>query len=511
VDIKVNVIRERMSDPVRRRRLPLTRQAGADQSAPSTFSADLKFAFGILRQKRRLILRTIGLAMLVALAYIWITPPLYTATAQVLLDPRKREIVNKEIVSSGLGSSSLGADTFLLDSEVEVMISEGVRRALIEKLSLEQDPEFGGTSGNVLTRAVKYVAKLVLRGPQAIGAPETSAMDRALKVLDQHMHVNREGNTYVINVRVSTEDPAKSATIANAMTDIYIQESISAARKRVEEAETLLSGRLEELRRAALDAQAKVEAFRVKNGLIATDNTPLVEQELRDINQQLTVAAANTSRALARWKEVGKLRTMTFEEALSAGSIQSTLLQTLQDRYAAIVAQEASLATSLKARHPNLIAVRDSKAALKREISAELARLVSRTKVDYDVAVANEAAIKSRLATAKAVTAETNQAAIALKELEQDAQAAASIYQEFLGRSKDAREQVTLPLDSARVISAAFPPTRASWPKEPLLLAFALFAGLVAGIVLAFLSHILGGTKPSEPRRGLGVTPQQTA
>jgi succinoglycan biosynthesis transport protein ExoP len=411
-------------------------------------------------------------------------------------------------VHSGLGTSSLGADTFLLDSQVEVMISEGVRRALIDKLALDKDPEFGGSDGNMLVRAVKFIVKLVIRGPQAIGIPETSAVDRALKVIDKHMRVNREGNTYVINVRMTTEDPAKSAAIANALTDIYIQQSITNSRDRVAEAETLLSGRLEELRRDALDAQAKVEAFRVKNGLMATDNTPLVEQELRDINQQLTVAAANTSRALARWKEVGKLERMSFGEALSAGSIQSTLLATLQDRYAAIVAQEASLSTSLKARHPNLIAVRDAKAALKREISAELARLVSRTKVDYDVAVANEAAIKNRLAVAKAVSAETNQAAISLKELEQEAQAAASIYQEFLARSKDAREQVTLPSDSARVISAAFPPTRPSWPQEPLLLAFAVFAGLVLGVTLAFLRHVIGGPKASEPRRTLGLTAQ---
>lgn len=500
----MNVIRERHTDAA------LARDAGPGNPQPP-FSADVKFLFSILRERRRIVLRTLALALLGALAYIWTTAPLYMSTAQILIDPRKREIVNKEIVPSGLGTSSLGADTFLLDSQVEVMMSERVRRALIEKLFLDKDPEFGGEPRSTILRAIAYVAKLALRGPQAGTIPDSSNVDRALRVLERRMQINREGNTYVINVRMTTRDPEKSAMIANAMADVYIQHDIAVSRERVAEVETLLSGRLKELKAAAVDAQMKVEIFRAKNGLIAADKSTLVDQELRDLNQQLTVAAANTSKMLARWKEVSKLQNLSFEEALSVGSIQSPLLATLQDRYAAIVAQEASLGASLKARHPNLMAVRDSKAALKREISAELSRMMSRTKVEYDVAIANEAAIKNRLAAAKAVTAETNQAAITLNELEQDADAAAAIYQEFLSRAKDAREQATLPSDSARVLSVAYPPTRPSWPKEPLILGFALFGGLVGGIGLAFLRHVLAKPRAVDPKLPLGLTPQQTA
>lgn len=478
------------------------RGTGSTQ-APSLLAADLRYAFGVLRYRRGLILRSIGLALLLALAYIWITPPLYTAKAQVLIDPRKREIVNKEIVPSGLGTSSLGADTFLLDSQVEVMMSEGLRRALIADQHLDQDEEFGGSSGNAAVRGLKYIVQLLLSGPQAVGVPAQSPVDRALKKLEKRLQINREGNTYVIDVRMISEDPKKSADIANAFTRLYIEQGIAGSRTRVEEAETLISGRLEELRQAAVDGQKEVETFRAKHGLLAAERSTLVEQELRDLNQQLTVSATNTSRTLARWKEVGKLKSMPFEQALAAGSIQSTLLANLQDRYAAIVAQEASLLTSLKPRHPNVIAIRDSKAALRREISAELSRLVSRTKVDYDVAVANETAIRNRLNEAKKVTVATNQAAITLGELEQQSRATQAIYQEFLARSKDAREQITLPSDSVRVVSPGFAPARPSWPLVPLLLGFAVFAGLIIGLALAALLEIFRDSYPVRATRAL--------
>lgn len=487
---------DRLSDPTHRGR-PL----GSDAGRPfaSTLAGDLTFAWTALLARRKLIAACVIAAVLCAVGYIWTTPPLYTASAQILIDPRKREIVKQEIVPSGLGTSSLGADTFLLDSQIEVMLSQGVLRSLIERQRLATEGEFASSEGNAVVGAIKSVLKLILRGPQASRVPQMSAVDRVLKALDKRLSIRREGNTYMISVSMTAEDPVKAADIANALTQIYIEESIATSRQRVEQAETLLSGRLAELRSAAVAAQQKVETFRAENGLIAADKIPIVEQELRDLNQQLTVAAANTSRALARWNEVSKLKKLPFEQALSAGSIQSNLLATLQDRYAAVAAQEASLATSLKARHPNMIAVRDSKEALKREISLELARLVSRSKVEHDVAVANEAAIRSRLATAKSATVETNQAAITLKELEQDAQAAMAIYQEFLSRSKDAREQISLPSDSVRIVSTAYPPTRPSWPTEPLLLAFAVFIGVVGGVALAALLHLLKGPPRSVP------------
>jgi len=461
------------------------------RTGQSTFGTDLKFAFGVLGAHRVSILLTIVVFVVGALGYIWITPPLYSADAQILIDPRKRDIVKQEIVQSGLGSSSLGADTFLLDSQVEVIKSQTVLRKLIETQKLDVDEEFTGSLGRGTGHWISGILKLIVRGPQAAGVPEMSAVDRVLKALEKRLYVNREGNTYVINIRMTSRDPAKAAKLANTLAQIYIDQSVAASRLRVEEAVSLLSGRLEQLRNTALEAEQKVETYRAENGLLATDKSAIFEQELRDFTQQLTLAGANTSRAEARWDDVRRLRDQPLERLAAKGSLQSSLLTTLQDRYAAVVAQEASLASSLMRRHPNLTAVRDAKTAIEREIKMELTRLISRAKAEFEVARANEDGLRTRVAVAKAEAAQKNQAAVTLRELEQEAQSAGAIYQEFLNRSKDAREQVSIPSDTVRIVSQAFAPSRPSWPVEPLLLGFAIFLGLIFGVVIAFVLHVL--------------------
>ncbi|MFA5951916.1 MAG: GumC family protein [Hyphomicrobium sp.] len=465
--------------------------ADGGRTGQSTFATDLKFALGVLGAHRLSILLTIVLFVVGGVGYIWITPPLYSADAQILIDPRKRDIVKQEIVQSGLGSSSLGADTFLLDSQVEVIRSQTVLRKLIETQKLDLDEEFTGSLEGGTGRWIGGILKLIVRGPQASGVPETTAVDRVLKALEKRLRVNREGNTYVINIRMTSLDPAKAAKLANTLAQLYIDQSVAASRLRVEEAMHLLSGRLEQLRDTALEAEQKVETYRAQNGLLATDKSAIFEQELRDFGQQLTLAGANTSRAEARWDDVRRLKDQPLKSLAAKGSLQSSLLTTLQDRYAAVVAQEASLASSLLRRHPNLTAVHDAKAALEREIKMELTRLISRAKSEFEVARANEDALRTRVAVAKAEAALKNQAAVTLRELEQEAQSAGAIYQEFLNRSKDAREQVLLPSDTVRVVSQAFAPSRPSWPVEPLLLGFAIFLGLIFGVVFAFVLHVL--------------------
>jgi polysaccharide biosynthesis transport protein len=457
----------------------------------SSLARDLRFALESIYSNGPLILGTVAAGLFLALAYIWITPPKYTAVAQILIDPRKREILKQEIVSTSLGTSSLGADVFLLDSQVEIMTSAGVLRQLVEKESLDSDPEFAGRADGIVAGA-KSMALAIIRGPFS-DHTSISQVDRAMEKLVNNLKVHREGNTYLISVKVITGDAEKSARLANSLTEIYVAETNEAFRSRVQEAERLLSSRLAELGQRALAAQQKAELFRIENGLIGAQNLPVVEQQLRDLNQQYTLAIAETSRARARLEEVKRLRTMPVEMAIGSSSLQSPLLATLRQQFSELSAREAALSTSLRPRHPNVIAAREALTAVRRAISQEVERLITSITADVTAAEVNEATIRGRLASAEGRTGDVKQASARLSEFEQEATAASGIYQDFLRRSKDAREQIALQSDSVRVVSSAVAPTRASWPKEPLLLAAAAVIGLLIGLMLAVFAHLLRG------------------
>lgn len=489
-----------------------TGQTGAGRSGRAvSVPADLKSIWTAFVTYRLTVAIVFCAAIIAAIGYIWITPPTYRATAEIIIDPRKRDIIDKEIVQSGLGTSSLGPDTFLLDSQVEVMLSQSVLRGLIARTHLLSDPEFvGGPRTSATAKAVDFVKRLI-RGPQAERIGEMSEYERALAALTKRLDIKRKGNTYVFAVSMRSEDSAKAAEIANALVSDYIDEVNRSSRERIQDASRLLETRLGELRRSVAESREKVEAFRRANGLLSAERLPVTEQQLRDLNIQLARVATTANSARSRWEEVAKLQKMSPDVALASGLIESPSLSALRDRAAALTLEERSLSNQLMDRHPAITAVRESRAALERLIRAEISRIIARSKYEWEVAASEESSLRKRIATLETATAQSNRANVTLQELQREADANTAIYEQFLVRSKSAREQINIPSETVGLISKAFPPTRPSWPIEPLVLAFAAFAGLVLGLLAAIVRHARSGAakRPARSKPTLSVQQAQ--
>ena len=75
-------------------------------------------------------------------------------------------------------------------------------------------------------------------------------------------------------------------------------------RNRARDTSTVFTARLEGLRHQLLDAERQVEEFKAKNGLVGAREQLVSDQQLRDINQQLTLARVRTEDAKARSQQV---------------------------------------------------------------------------------------------------------------------------------------------------------------------------------------------------------------
>src|SRR5208283_2669061 len=102
---------------------------------------DLRDVVNFLWRQWKLIVGMTALFVFLAALYLARATPLYTATAQLLLDQRKER--------------AAGQDVFLLDAimdgqmlENQMMIirSTTLLRRVVEKMQLTRDPEFGGTA-----------------------------------------------------------------------------------------------------------------------------------------------------------------------------------------------------------------------------------------------------------------------------------------------------------------------------------------------------------------------------
>lgn len=226
---------------------------------------DLVGLYRTLRKRLGLILSvTIGLSALVMVAVLQQTP-LYTASAQVLLDRQKMQVTDMEAVVSGLP-----ADSATVDSEVEILKSRALAERVVDRLSLLKDPEFNGALREPsLLRW--FDPRVLLREALALVSAEPPAPSEEMRVRAERdgvvdsllgsLTVTRQRLTYVINLSVTSEQPAKAARIANAYAETYILDQLEAKFDATRQANEWLSRRLGELRQQVQDSERAVEIW----------------------------------------------------------------------------------------------------------------------------------------------------------------------------------------------------------------------------------------------------------
>ncbi|WP_244965521.1 GumC family protein [Methylobacterium soli] len=443
-------------------------------------TAEVGDLWRILIRRRRIILGTTALFGLAALLYGFLATPLYTATSQLLIDPRDRQVVTNDL---NAGAVAPDGGITKIESQVRVIESDTVLLRAIAEAGLEADPEFGATGNGILSRAVQGLREAV-SGSEV--QPHNATL-RALRNLRRKLAVKRAEKVFVVDVVVTASDPDKAARIVNAIARAYLADQAEARVNAAKRAAGELNARLDSLREDVLAAETRLEAFRADNGLIASSGRLVGEQQLTESNARLVAARNRTADAKSRLQGIRSARGGAFDAGATPEAIQSPTIERLRSQYAELTSKEADLRTQLGERHPFITAIRTQKSDVKRLIDAELGRIVQGAEIEYQRALANERSLTGNLEILKADSVQTGKANVRLRELERELDASRSVYNTFLVRSREISEQASVDPTNARVITWAQPPEDRSWPLRLLILGAALGGGLGLGAGLALV------------------------
>lgn len=423
---------------------------------------DVRDIVSILWRRAWLIVAVLSLFLIVAAIGATLTAPIYAGSALVLVDPAR-----KNLLDPATQTASSASESARLDSEVEILGSDGVLMQTILAHDLAGDPEFSATGG---WRAV----------------PQEQAMGAVLANFRSAVSVQRRGGTHVIAVSVSSVDPAKAARLANALAQTYIATQVTAKIDAVLSARDIIGRQGEEARQALVRAETEFSRYIYDN----LDEIVLLtgRSDLRDRHRRVNDLAAQ------------RAQTALFVSDLKAGlenADWSVLGARVKSDAALGFQQERErLVAALASTEPGS----GGEAALKQGLAGIETML--------------DAAAQRELADAQALLA-TNEAAVAAERqalgatilnsqlppdilaqlygLQQVARNATAKYQALLARLQDLETEASLQVADSRVVSAALPPAKPRFPSLPLILGFAGLGGVGAGVASAFLAENLRG------------------
>ncbi|MEZ5875702.1 MAG: exopolysaccharide transport family protein [Hyphomicrobiales bacterium] len=443
---------------------------------------DLAGLIRILRRRLALIVVTVAVVMTLAAVYAFLTTPTYTASAKVLIDPRKKNTVGTEVVPSGLGST-IGDNFALVDSQVKVITSDAVLRPVVREMHLAKDPEFGAAEPSFLASLLSVFS--------SGSTGHDDAEERALLALTKQMKVERDDQTYVIDIAVTSIDPVKAAHIAQAIAQSYLDDQSESKVETTQRVSTLMDGQLATLRDRLLAAEDRVQKFRAEHSLQEAEGELIDTRQLKLLNDQLTAAKADVAQNEAKYNQVQILLKQGVDPEMIGDAIGSETIARLREQYAIASRREAILGASLLPSHPQMQQVHSEVERLRGLIRAEVERIAKAINLDYEMAKRRMTAAEAALSASRQESDTNDVARIKLRELEREAETTKSVYESFLSRVKEMNEAERIYTPDARIISPAAIPDRPSWPKKRLILALALMFGCGLGGSLALAAEHL--------------------
>ncbi|WP_454632332.1 exopolysaccharide transport family protein [Bradyrhizobium cenepequi] len=433
--------------------------------------------------------------------------PKYTATAQLYVDPRELQLVERELTPRAQDVSGLA---MVVDSEARVITSNSVLLQVIKNTNLDKDPEFGGGDGK---RPLGSLLGLVGIELSPTAEQQQQATMSALDALGRHINVRKTDRTFVVDIDVWSYQPAKAAMLANALSSAYLAESKQSQSAAARRATRDLSGRLKELQERLRNAENTLAVYKAQNNFVGTQDTLIADQQLSSSNQRLAAARALTLDAQAKYDQIEASRRNASDPGAIPEALQSPTIANLRAQYADAKKRQAELQSELGPRHPALRQVEQQVEDLRRTIKEEIDRFAQSAKNDLTRARDYEASLNKALDAQKRQSVQMSQASVRLRELEREVEASRDVYQSFLKRSRETEEQESLNTSSARVIGEATVPQRRTFPPAMSLLAMIGFVlgGLAAAAWIIAADQLAPGADPLRPSKSTSPEKQTTA
>ena len=463
----------------------------------------LKEVVDVLRRRRWLVIWVTVLGTAAAGGAGFVLSHSYTAQALVQLDPPAGQVTLQAAA---------------IETQVNVIKSRDRLVRTVTTLNLLADPELNpllrpetwptATIGQLSNRLATWLPNRWLTtsgladellaeqragaAPTASVAPAAGAAPRSVEdvVIDNfnsRFKAYQQGRSFVIAFTYTSSDPAKAALIVNTAASGFIADVAAAKSIETARVSKWLDERLRGLRTELQGAERAVQNFRVSHNLVDAKGSPLKEQELADLNRELVTARAELVAKQARLDLVRHRgeRLDSIPEVYN-----SPLIISLREQEAALLGTEGDLRHLYGDKHPKIRDLILQKITLENKIQSEIERIIHNFENEVQIAAARVASLDQEVAGLSSEVTSDHTLDVQAVGLEREAQTTRELYESFLHRFEQTREEEIAAPD-VRIASKAAPPEQPNMPGPAIFAALGFTTSLPLSLLLALLRERL--------------------
>lgn len=437
----------------------------------------------VMDRKVSLLVSALGVGALTFFGLSLLTPQ-YTSTARLIIE-NDQTIYDRPTGQQGQRSDAGRLDKEAVISEVHVLRSKDLASDVIKKLQLKKSKEF-----NSALRTPGMLASI-------FGPSKTSEDERVLRAFTKKLTVYPIKDSRVIAVDMTSKDPVLSASAANALAEGYLDWQRGRQSTQTKGETESLRLQLEDLKKQVEAADFKLEKFRSETGLYSgQNNTTLNQQQLSEVNSQLSRAKAQKSEAEARARQV---RTMLANGTVDSAPdvLRSQLIQRLLEQRVQVQRRISELSATLLPRHPRMLQVLSERAGITRQINSEVRKIVRGLENEARIAGVREASLRGSLDQVRDQASKTGNDQVRLTLLEREATSKRTLYDALLRKfdeASSASSSRNLPV-YARIVEKARVTSIPSFPQKLPMSIFAAAATLLLGLAWVVTRALLNATR----------------
>jgi len=444
-------------------------RAEAEGSAQK--SVDLDTIIDATKRQWKVIAASVLVILLAAVVYLVFATKMYMGAANILIDGRTFGTSTPQGEQAQLIFNGTA-----IDSQVEVIKSQNVALAVINKLNLLQDDEF--VEPSLFAKIVNRLAFWNTQSEESKNVLE----NRALQNFAKRLTLNRVNKTFVLEIDFLSKDADKAANIANAIAQAYISDQLQSKLDSGERAIGWLQDRIAELHQKSTEADLAVQKYRENKNLITTGGRLVNDQQLSELSSQLSGARADRARSQAKYDQIRAIIDNKVIGAAVSEELNNPVITELRQRYLNAAKRKAEHVVRVGPTHSVVLSLEREMQGYENQVFEELGRIAQTYRSDNEVAKAREQSLTNSVARLAGNSSDDNLMMIELRKLEQTGDTYRNLYQNFLQRFQDLVQQQSFPATETRVITTAIPPTSPSQPNVLVILAASLVGGLAVGV-----------------------------